>query len=440
MEHSKCMKWVERDKKVIAPCQHLSYFPLVVERAEGDIITDADGRSYIDFLSAASSLNTGSRPGPVVRAVREQLDRCIQYSAAYSYNTPMIEYAERLASVYPGGGDIKVCFGNCGSDCNDAAVKFARAFTGRSRIITFVNSYHGATYGSAGMSGCTVRMTRRMGPPAPEIYHFPFYGEGDEPPRRGGYAGDIAEAFETWLPADDTAAVIIEPMQGDSGERMAHPQFIRDLFSLCREHGILFISEEVQQGLWRTGTPFCIEHFGVIPDGIIIGKSAGGGFALGAFMARSEIMDCLPAPAHVFTLSGNHMACAAGVAAFDMMKSSEFQSVLRRNIKTAHECCADLTKKHSCLGFFRGCGMSLGIGVTDRQGKPDVKGTAKIVYRCYEKGLIVISLAGSILRIQPPLNISDEHLREGFRIIGEAADDYENGRIPYDVLNFSHGW
>lgn len=140
MKQEECLKWVARDEKVISPCSHLSYFPLVVDSASGDIITDADGNQFIDFLTSASSLNLGSRHPVVIKAIEKQLEKCTQYTAAYTYNIPMIEYAERLTSVYPGGIEAKVCFGNCGSDGNDAAVKFARAYTGRSKIITFENS------------------------------------------------------------------------------------------------------------------------------------------------------------------------------------------------------------------------------------------------------------------------------------------------------------
>ena len=145
MDTARCQALIERDKRVIAPCQHLSYFPLAVAKGEGSVITDEDGNQFIDFLSSASSLNLGSSCPVLTRAISAQLEKFTQYTQAYCYNRQSIEYAERLVSVYPGGIPAKVCFGNCGSDGNDAAVKFARAYTGRQKIVTFLNGYHGST-------------------------------------------------------------------------------------------------------------------------------------------------------------------------------------------------------------------------------------------------------------------------------------------------------
>ncbi|WP_300623369.1 aminotransferase class III-fold pyridoxal phosphate-dependent enzyme [uncultured Megasphaera sp.] len=441
MKQEECLKWVARDEKVISPCSHLSYFPLVVDSASGDIITDADGNQFIDFLTSASSLNLGSRHPVVIKAIEKQLEKCTQYTAAYTYNIPMIEYAERLTSVYPGGIEAKVCFGNCGSDGNDAAVKFARAYTGRSKIITFENSYHGNTYGSASLSACTTRMRNKMGPFLPGIYHFPFYGVSDA--LKENYVEEIETAFSTHLPPEEVAAVIIEPIQGDGGIHKARPEFIHQLYALCQKHGILFISEEVQQGFFRAGHWFSIEEFGVVPDGIIMGKSLGAGLTLGAFMGRKEIIDCLPAPAHLFTLGGNQIACAAGVAAFDYMKSQEFQDILHRNESLIEELSFALlhNPNHRCVNFVRGAGMSYAIAITHPDSDtPDLDGTFKIIYRCYEYGLLLITLAGNILRIQPPLTISEENLRKSYAIIDQAITDYENGMIPDDVLAYRNGW
>lgn len=447
MKQAVCNEWVERDRKVIAPCQHLSYFPLVVEQADGDIITDADGNTFIDFLTSASSLNLGSRNPVVMAAIRDQMERCTQYTAAYTYNKPMTEYAERLISVYPGGVEAKVCFGNCGSDGNDAAVKFSRAYTGRQKIITFLNSYHGNTYGSSTLSACTTRMSNGMGPFLPEVYHFPFYGiDVDDAACEAECLKDMLDAFHTTLPANEVAAVIIEPMQGDGGLLPAHPIFMKKLYQLCKDNGILFIAEEVQQAFFRTGRWFSIEHYeGVVPDGIILGKSVGAGLTLGAFVARKEIIDCLPAPAHLFTLGGNHLACAAGSAAFDVMAGGEFQDLMTRNCASMERLCRALQEKHpKTVSFTRGLGMSVGIGVVRTDGRgvqtPDLDGAFKIIYRAYEKGLLIITVAGNVLRVQPPVNMTPEHLEQGFAIIDQAMSDYEAGRIPDDVLSHRNGW
>ncbi len=442
MNTSKCEALVQRDKKVIAPCSHLSYFPLAVARAEGAILTDFDGNEFIDFLTSASSLNLGSSNPIITKAIRDQLDQYTQYTQAYSYSEPAVSYAERLVSVYPGGVDAKVCFGNCGSDGNDAAVKFARAYTGRTKIITFLNAYHGSTYGSATMTTCSPLIHEKMGPFLPDCFVFPYYGidTPDEVVEKECTA-QMEMAFSTWLPANEVAAVIVEPLQGDGGLLPAHPCFMKKLYELGKANGILFISEEVQQGFWRTGKMFSIEHYDIVPDGIIMGKSIGASLTLGAFMAKSEIIDCLPAPAHLFTLGANAIACAAGKAAFDYYQTEEFQTLLKNNVALAERKAAELKEKHpQIVSFIRNLGLSMGIGVQKPDGTPDLEGVFKILFHCYELGLIVISVAGNILRIQPPLNIEPELLEKGFDIIDQSMTDFEAGKIGDEVLIHKAGW
>lgn len=438
----KCKALIERDKKVIAPCQHLSYFPLAVAKGEGSIITDADGNTFIDFLSSASSLNLGSSNPIITKAIEEQLGKFTQYTQAYCYNEQSVAYAERLVSVYPGGVSAKCCFGNCGSDANDAAIKFSRAYTGRQKIITFLGGYHGNTYGSATMTTCTTRMKEKMGPFLPEIYSFPFYGvDVDDATVERDCLQQMQIAFDSYLPVNEIAAMVIEPVQGDGGMLPAHPIFMKKLYDLCKANGILFIAEEVQQGFFRANHWFSIENYDIVPDGIILGKSAGASLTLGVFMAKTEIMDCLPAPAHLFTLGGNSIACAAGIAAFDYYKSDEFQTILAANTVLLEQLAAQLAQKHSnIVSFTRNLGMSMGIGIKRPDGSPDLDGVFKILFRCYETGLIIISIAGNILRIQPPLNISSQQLERGFAIIDAAMNDYESGRIPDAVLAHRAGW
>lgn len=442
-----CMQWVERDKKVIAPCGHLSYFPLVIAEAKQDMVYDEDGNSYIDFLSSASSLNLGSGHPVIREAMMDQLEKGTQYTIAYTYSRASIEYAERLTSVYPGGAAAKVCFGLCGSDANDAAVKFARAYTGRPKIITFINGYHGNTYGASSLTTVTTRMRQKMGPFLPEIYSFPFFDASvEDAVCESDCVRMIEEAFAAYLPPEEVAAVIIEPIQGDAGLLPAHPIFMKKLYALCKKHGILFISEEVQQAFFRTGKWFSIEHYGIVPDGIVMGKSLGAGLPLGAFMAKSEIIDSLPAPAHLFTLGGNALACRAGIAAFDYMCTGEFQQLLAENTRQMQQGLEELCRRYpENLTGIRGIGMSRSLVVTRREpgsGRivPDGEGTFKILYRAYEKGLLAISLGQNVLRIQPPLTIRTENLKKGFEILAEAVEDYRSGRIPDDVLNFRQGW
>lgn len=439
----KCMEIFRKDAEVCSRCSHLSYYPLVIAKAEGSVITDIDGNQFIDFLSSASSLNMGSALPEVAEAMKAQIDSFSQYTPAYTYNEKTTAYAERLVSVYPGGVKAKVCFGNCGSDANDAAVKFSRAYTGRQKIIVFLNGYHGSTYGSASLTTCSINMRDKMGPFLPEIYAFPFYSSDmDDELVENECLRDIKRACLSYLSTKEIAAVIIEPVQGDAGILPAHPVFMKKLYDWCRENDILFISEEVQQGFWRTGKFFGIENYeGIIPDGIIMGKSIGAGTPLGAFMGREEIMDCLPAPAHLFTLGGNPLSCAAGIAAFDYYQTDEFQQLLAGNIELITRLADELKKKYpDIIDFRRSIGMSMGIGIKPAFGAPAEDVTYKILYRAYQRGLIVISLAGRVLRIQPPLNIKPEELTRGFEIIAESIEDFKKGDISDSVFAFRAGW
>lgn len=432
---------IKRYDAVIGPGGHLIYFPLVVERYEGAIITDIDGNEYIDFLSSASSMNLGGGHPAVMKAVRKQAEEVTQYATAYTFNAPMVEYAERLTSVYPGGVKAKLLYGHCGSDANDGAIKISRAYTGRDKIITFINGYHGGTFGASSLTTVTSRMQSGVGPMLPGIFSFPFFHDGmDDDHVEKNCVKQIREAFSTYLPAREIAAIIIEPIQGDGGMLPAHPIFMKMLHELCEENGILFIVEEVQQAMGRTGKWFSIENYSIVPDGIILGKSVGAGFPLSAFLGRAEIVDSLQAPAHGFTFAGNHLSCAAGLAAFDVMNEPGFFEEVIAKGEYIKEKFAELKERHRQIGDIRGIGMSIGVEIFDEDGAPDSTGTSKICYRAYEKGLIMISLASNVLRIQPPLIITYEEIDKGLAIIDEAIAEYEAGRIPDEVLENCAGW
>ena len=437
--------WISRDHDVIAPCAHFHYFPLVVERGKGSLIYDADGNEYVDFLSAASSMNLGIGCQEIEQAVVEQLGKVAQYTSGYAYTTPMVEYAERLTSVYPGKVKAKVCFGLSGSDANDAAVKFARAYTGRTQIITFLKGYYGATYGAMSLTAVSAKVKAKIGPFLPGIHSFPYSDCRKCPYKYDAHGcgahclSPLEEAFVTHIPPDEVAAVIVEPILGDGGLLPANPEFLTRLYGICKKYGILFIAEEVQQGLGRTGKWFSIEHYGLIP-GIVLGKSCGGSLALSAFMGRAEIMDALPPPAHVFSASGSPLACVAGSAAFDVMSREGFFQQVNEKGDYIKKRLTEMRKRHQALGDIRGMGLTVGCDVVTSDGEPDVVGAAKISYRCFEKGLIIIYLAGNVLRFQPALNIEKTLIDRGLTILDQVLLEYERGEIDDKILEGCGGW
>lgn len=426
---------LKRDAQAIASGQHILYFPIVVDAVEGDTIVDIDGNRYIDFLSSASSLNMGGMNPQIRQAVGRQMEKCTQYCTCYTLNRPMVDYAERLTSIYPGGIPAKVFFTLSGSDAADIAYCFAKAYTKRNHFISFRNSFHGNTYASSNLSD----MEGEELPLLSNIHRFHYFHENDLVPPGGDYLAEMKDAFKKGLSPEDVATVFIEPIQGDGGLRPANKEFMRQLYGFCKEHGILFICDEVQQAFFRSGNWFSIDRYGLVPDGIIMGKSLGAGLPLGGFMARSEIIDSLSATVCASTMAGYHLACAAGTAQFDYMCQESFRTMLDEKSELLERLAKDLVCKDKWktkLGL-SGVGFSYGLQVFDRKtGMPDRLTAFKIVFRCYELGLLIITVAGNTIRLQPPFSISKENLKKGFELLGHAMDDIDQGYTSKDMLYF----
>jgi 4-aminobutyrate aminotransferase len=249
-------------------------------------------------------------------------------------------------------------------------------------------------------------------------------------------------AMKTYMPPEDIAAVIIEPIQGDGGLIVPPNRYMRALYELCRENEILFVSEEVQQGFGRTGKWFGIEHFNVVPDMLILGKSIASGVPLSAIVARKEIMDSLDAPAHLFTMGGNALACSAAYETLQIIKDEkllEKSTELGNYAKGRFEA---LKEEHEIIGDVRGLGLSIGVDlVKDRISKEgNREAAAKICYRCWEKGVIIIFLGEGILRFQPPLVITREEIDKAIDVIEESMKEFLAGDIPDEILETTKGW
>lgn len=443
-----CDKLVEADHKLLSPSTRLSYYPLVVARAEGAKVWDIDGNEYIDFLSGAAVTNVGHRHPRVVKAIKDQSDRFIHYTLAYTYYENAVELAKRLVEVTPGDFPKKVAFGLSGSDANDGAIKFARSYTGRSKIISFLKSYHGTTYGALSLSGITLRMRRKLGPMLPEIYHVPFPDCYRCPfkleyPSCGMHCLDfISTIMDTIVPPEEVAAIVTEPIQGDAGVVIPPDEYMPNLKKLCEENGILFVDEEVQTGFGRTGKWFAIEHWNVKPDAMVLAKAMASGMPISAVVARREVIDSLEAPAHLFTTEANPLSCAAAIATIKIIREEKLYERANRLGEYAMKRFREMMDKHELIGDVRGKGLMIGVDlVKDLKTKePAIKETLKIDWRAWEKGLVLIHFGKSVLRIAPPLIITQEELDEGLNIIEEAIDDVEKGKVPDEVLKRMKGW
>ncbi|MFT9388215.1 MAG: aspartate aminotransferase family protein [Leuconostoc sp.] len=434
------------EKKHLADVSRVKYFDLVIDHGKGAIITDADGRDYIDLLASASATNTGHSHPKVVAAITAQAQKLIQYTPAYFANTTTAQLAERLTKLTPGDFEKQVVFGNSGSDANDAMIKFARAYTGRSYIVSFTGAYHGSTYGAISLSGVSLNMTRKIGPLVPDIVKVPY------PDQTQRLAGESDEAFslrlfaafklpfDTYLPADEVAMVIIEPIQGDGGIVKAPQKYMALVYEFTRQHHIVFAVDEVNQGLGRTGKMWSIDHFGIAPDLLSMGKSIASGLPLSAVVGRRDIMASLAAPANVYTTAGNPVTAAAALATLDVIAD---EALVARSVELGQRAQAffeQAAQKYPFIGDVRMYGLNGGIDIVDAQGQPDVDATTKIIYRLFELGVIMISLRGNVLRFQPPLVITLDQLATAFEKITQTFEALLAGNLHLPETDNHIGW
>lgn len=439
---------IERHARVISRATRLAFYPLIVAGGEGAIVRSSDGREWIDFLASAATLNTGIAHPAVVAAIREQADSLPHYNAAYVYHQPMVELAEALVARTPGRFEKRVAFGLSGGDSVEAAIKASRNWSGRQKVIGFNGSYHGSTYGALTLSSVNLDMRRGLGPFLPEIYHVPFPDPYHDPSRRtpdevGSAAlAALDQLFSTEVPPEEVAAIILEPIQGDSGVVVPPQSFMSGLKVRCDRHGILFIVDEIQTGFGRTGLWFAIEHFGIIPDGVICGKSISSGIPLSAFIARSEILEGWQAPAHTFSSGANPVSCAAALATIQVIESEGLVEQARTKGKQLRKAIAELADRHRLIGDIRGEGLMTGVElvISRDERTPAPTETAKVAWRCWELGLLVTFLRGNVLRLVPPLVITIEQIDQAVAILDRALNDVAGGRVPDDAIAQLKGW
>jgi len=439
---------VTRDHKVYTAASKIPYFPLVVARGRGATIEDVDGNQYLDFLSSAASLNTGHAHPRIVAAVQAQAEKFLNYTAVYAYHEPATDLAEKLVEIVPVRGPKKVSFGMSGSDANDGAIKLVRRATGRPKIIAFLRAYHGSTFGAASLSAVSLNMKRGLGPMVPDIYHVPFadcyrcpYGQ-TYGKCQVECVSFIEALFSSLLPADEVAGMFLEPVQGDAGIVVPPPEFMQGLQRICDQHGILFVAEEVQTGFGRTGKWFASQHFKVKPDVVILGKSIGAGMPISAIVARKDLMDAWDLPAHLFTNGGNAVCCAAALANIAVIKDEklvERSAVLGRQIMDRF---GEMQEKYALIGDVRGKGLMIGVDlVKDRQTKERARDeAAKVCMRCYEKGLILSFFSNSVLRIAPPLVVTDAEAEHALTVIEDSLREVQEGKVPDDIIRETKGW
>lgn len=441
---------VARDRAVLSQACRMAYYPLVVSRAEGSRIWDLDGNEYLDFLSGAAVNNVGHCHPEVVKAIEDQARRLIHNTLGYSYYELPVILAERLVKLTPGRFPKRVAYSLSGSDANDGAMKLARIATGRPKIISFLGSYHGSTYGALTLSGISLNMKRRLGPLVPEVYHAPYADcyrcyFGLEYPSCGLRCVEyIRTLFEMLIPPEEVAAFILEPIQGDAGVVIPPREFLPEIKGLCDENGILFIDEEVQTGFARTGKMFAIEHWGVEPDAVISAKPIASGLPLGVIVSKSELMESWSAPAHIFTTQANPVSCAAAVATLDVIAGESLVDRAKMLGEAAMKRFREMMGRFDLIGDIRGRGLLIGVElVKDRETREPARGEAlKVCWRAWERGLVMISFGryGNVLRIAPPLTIREDELETALGIVEASIEDVAEDRVSDAVLKKMTAW
>jgi len=442
------LKIIQQDEEVISPASRMPYYPFVMKRGEGATIEDIDGNRYLDFLSSAAVLNTGHAHPRVVKAIKEQVDNFTNYTSAYMYYKNLVELAQELVQITPGKMAKKVSFGLSGSDANDGAIKLARSFTKRQKIIAFLRSYYGSTYGAISLSAISLNMRRNMGPFLPEIYHVPYPDCYRCPFKLKPTNCNLScldyfkMMLDTLIPVEEVAAIIVETIQGDAGVIVPPEKYLPALKKICEDNSILFIAEEVQTGFGRTGKWFAIEHWGIEPDVILLGKAIASGMPLSAIVAKKEIMDSWDAPAHLFTMGGNPVSCAAALATISVIEEEKLVERSKEMGDYIQSRFNELKKEHELIGDVRGKGLLIGVDlVSNRENKQRAeKEAAKVCWSCWEKGLILTFFSKSVLRIAPPLVITRKEVDYALEIIEKSIKDVEEGKISDQVLEKICGW
>jgi 4-aminobutyrate aminotransferase/(S)-3-amino-2-methylpropionate transaminase len=399
--------------------------PIVAAKALGATITDVDGNTFIDFAGGVGTMNVGHGHPRIVEAVNEQLGRFLHTDFTVVPYEGYVTLAERLGLLVPISGETRAAFFNAGPEAVENAVKLARLATGRPAVIAFDGAFHGRTLLALTMTSKVDPYKLHLGPFAPEVYRAPY------PNAYRGPSAELAlsrlrEMLVTDVPAEDVAAIVFEPQQGEGGFLPAPAAFVEGLRELCDEHGMVLVADEVQTGFGRTGRMFAMEHFGVEPDLITLAKSIAGGLPLSGVVGRAEIMDAGHTGAIGGTFIGNPVALAAALAVLDVFEEEQLASRAEMLGETIRARMHVWQRRHPRIGDVRGLGAMLAVELVrdpdTKEPAPDL--AAAVIEAALARGLILLKagVAGNCIRVLCPLTITAAELDEALDVWEEALE------------------
>lgn len=415
---------------LVASPSLIKEYPLAVESGQGIVVVDMDGNRFLDFMTGIAVTITGHCHPKVVEAIQNQAERLIHICSTDFYYSPYARLCERLATLGPGDHDWLIFLGNSGAEAVEAAIKLARYHTKRQYIIAFHGAFHGRTCGAVSLTASKVKQRAGFSPLLPGVVHLPYaycyrctynltYPECD-----------VAcvecwrdTIFETTLSPDEVAAIVVEPIQGESGHIVPPLDYFLRLRKLCDDFGILFVADEIQCGMGRTGKFFALQHWDVNPDIITLGKGLGSGMPISAIMARKELMTWPPG-SHGSTFGGNPVSCAASLVTLDLLEQGLMENAVQWGgyFKVR---LVELQSRYSLIGDVRGKGLMLAMElVSDRTKKTRAPQKAvDFVQKCFRKGLLVLDCGECSVRFAPPLIVTKEEIDVAMEIIESVLDE-----------------
>lgn len=421
-------KLLARDKKVVSPSYPRDY-PFVMDRGQGAQVWDVDRNRYIDWMAGIAVNATGHSHPKLVKALQEQSEKFIHISSDY-YHESMVRLGERMNEIAPMKENVGVFFCNSGTEAVEAAIKLARYATKRQRFIGFLGAFHGRSMGSLSFTASKFVQQERFFPTMPGVVHVPFpdpYRPVLDLNREGDYGDTVVDyiervIFQTLLPPDECAAIVLEPIQGEGGYVVPPPNFLGRLRQTCDKHGIILIADEVQSGVGRTGKWWAMQHWDVEPDILCVAKGIASGMPLGLMVARQSIMKKWPPGAHGNTYGGNPLACTAALTTLDLVEEGMMDNAAAQG-EFIMDALAEMQVRHPSMGDVRGKGLMIGVEfVQDKRTKePAHQLREDIVHHAFQNGLLLLGCGRSTIRIAPPLMIPRQLVEEGLELFENSV-------------------